>query len=42
MIGFREFQKVNQNFDYKIIFDANLQDKQLELYESIQTFKKYL
>jgi len=34
-LGFREFQKVNDNFEYHIIFDAGLQHQQKELYEKI-------
>lgn len=30
-IGFKEFQQVNKNFDYQIIFNAGLQQKQQEL-----------
>jgi hypothetical protein len=39
-IGFREFQKVNQNFEYKIIFDASLQQEQRELVESVEGVNK--
>jgi Na+-transporting NADH:ubiquinone oxidoreductase subunit NqrF len=34
-LGFREFQKQNPNFDYHIIFNARLQQKQTELFNSI-------
>ena len=34
-LGFREFQEVNDNFEYHIIFDAGLQHQQKELYEKI-------
>jgi type III restriction enzyme len=30
-VGFQEFQKVNKDFEYKIIFDAHLQERQREL-----------
>lgn len=30
-VGFKEFQNLNKNFDYHIIFDARLQQKQREL-----------
>lgn len=35
-LGFREFQDVNKNFIYHIIFDAGLQHQQKELYEVIE------
>lgn len=35
-VGFKEFQKINSNFEYRIIFDASLQRKQQELYRSIR------
>ena len=35
-IGFKEFQQVNKNFEYRIIFDASLQRRQQELYERIR------
>ncbi|MFH1401500.1 MAG: DEAD/DEAH box helicase family protein [Parcubacteria group bacterium] len=35
-VGFREFQKVNNNFEYHIIFDASLQKHQQELLEEIK------
>ncbi len=34
-IGFDEFKKVNQNFDYHIIFDAGLQREQEQLYHDV-------
>src|SRR3989344_1070688 len=34
-IGFKEFQQANKNFEYRIIFDASLQKRQQELYETI-------
>lgn len=35
-IGFNEFQSVNKNFEYHIIFDASLQREQLRLLEEIK------
>lgn len=35
-LGFRDFQEVNKNFEYHIIFDAGLQQQQKELYQEIQ------
>jgi len=35
-IGFYEFQSVNKNFEYHIIFDASLQREQLRLLEEIK------
>jgi len=35
-IGFKEFQQVNKNFEYRIIFDASLQKRQQELLEEIK------
>jgi len=35
-IGFKEFQQANKNFEYRIIFDASLQKRQQELYETIR------
>jgi len=35
-IGFKEFQQANKNFEYRIIFDASLQRRQQELYETIK------
>ena len=35
-VGFREFKKINSNFDYHIIFDASLQDQQRKLFEDIE------
>ncbi|MCX6736517.1 MAG: DEAD/DEAH box helicase family protein [Candidatus Parcubacteria bacterium] len=35
-IGFKEFQQVNKNFEYRIIFDASLQKRQQELLEIIK------
>lgn len=34
-VGFREFQEVNKNFEYHVIFDAGLQQQQKELYQGI-------
>lgn len=39
-IGFNEFQKVNKNFEYRIIFDASFQSRQKELYESIKKIEE--
>lgn len=38
-VGFREFQEINKNFEYHIIFDAGLQQQQKELYRVIKTIK---
>jgi predicted RNA-binding protein len=35
-IGFKESQQANKNFEYRIIFDASLQKRQQELYETIR------
>jgi len=35
-IGFNEFQSVNKNFEYHIIFDASLQREQLRLLEELK------
>jgi len=37
-LGFREFQEANKSFEYKLIFDASLQQRQQELLESIKKF----
>ena len=34
-VGFNDFQKVNQNFEYHIIFDAGLQRQQEQLFSDI-------
>ncbi|MCC7004975.1 DEAD/DEAH box helicase family protein [Candidatus Nomurabacteria bacterium] len=36
-LGFLDFQKVNKDFEYKVIFDAHLQERQRELFETIKT-----
>ena len=36
-LGFLDFQKVNKDFEYKIVFDAHLQERQRELFEMIKT-----
>lgn len=36
-LGFLDFQKVNKDFEYKIIFDAHLQERQRELFEIIKS-----
>lgn len=38
-VGFREFQAINNNFDYHIIFNASLQQEQLKLLEYIRNYK---
>ncbi len=38
-LGFREFQEANKGFEYKIIFDASLQQRQQELLESIKKYQ---
>ncbi len=35
-IGFKEFQQANKSFEYRIIFDASLQKRQQELFETIR------
>ncbi len=35
-IGFNEFQSVNKNFEYRIIFDASLQREQVRLFEELK------
>lgn len=35
-VGFNDFQKVNENFDYHIIFDAGLQRQQEELFSKLE------
>src|SRR3989344_2096761 len=35
-VGFEDFQKVNKNFEYRIIFNAGLQAEQARLLEEIQ------
>lgn len=34
-LGFKEFQAENKNFEYRIVFDANLQARQHEIFEEI-------
>ncbi len=36
-LGFLDFQKANKDFEYKVIFDAHLQERQRELFEMIKT-----
>ena len=36
-LGFLDFQKINKDFEYKVIFDAHLQERQRELFEMIKT-----
>lgn len=35
-IGFHDFQSINKNFDYHIIFNASLQREQVKLYEQLK------
>ena len=35
-LGFLDFQKINKDFEYKVIFDAHLQERQRELFELIK------
>lgn len=35
-VGFEEFQKENKNFEYRIVFNASLQQEQMKLYEELQ------
>ncbi|MCK9319221.1 DEAD/DEAH box helicase [Methanoculleus sp.] len=35
-LGFKEFQVENKNFEYRIVFDANLQARQHEIFEKIK------
>lgn len=35
-LGFRAFQESNKNFEYRISFNALLQQEQVKLYEEIQ------
>jgi hypothetical protein len=39
-IGFKEFQEINKNFDYKIIFNAGLQQQQKKLFDFIRKYEK--
>ncbi len=39
-VGFQEFQRLNQNFDYKILFDASLQEQQRELFDAIRGMER--
>lgn len=36
-LGFLDFQKINKDFEYKVIFDAHFQERQRELFEMIKT-----
>jgi hypothetical protein len=36
-LGFLDFQKINKGFEYKVVFDAHLQERQRELFEIIKT-----
>ncbi len=35
-IGFKDFQAVNKNFDYRLIFNASLQQEQIKLFEELE------
>jgi type III restriction enzyme len=35
-LGFREFQTINKNFEYRIIFNASLQQEQVKLLKELQ------
>ena len=35
-IGFNDFQSVNKNFEYRIIFNASLQREQVRLLEELK------
>jgi hypothetical protein len=39
-LGFLDFQKVNKDFEYKIVFDAHLQERQRELFDVIKALTK--
>lgn len=39
-LGFKEFQGINKNFEYHIIFDAGLQQQQIILYDLIKNCTK--
>lgn len=36
-VGFLEFQKVNKEFEYRVIFDAHLRERQRELFDTIRS-----
>jgi len=36
-VGFNQFKEVNKNFEYRIIFDASLQERQRELLDKIKS-----
>ena len=37
-LGFKQFEELNKNFEYRIIFDAGLQAQQIKLNEEIAKF----
>lgn len=37
-VGFRTFQEINKNFEYRIIFDASLQREQEKLLGDVRSF----
>lgn len=39
-VGFRDFQEVNKNFEYHLIFDAGLQEQQRMLYQEICNYER--
>jgi len=39
-IGFNDFREVNKNFDYRIIFNASLQQEQVKLFEELEKIAK--
>lgn len=39
-IGFNEFQSVNKNFEYRIIFNASLQREQVKIFEEIKKYDR--
>ncbi len=39
-IGFNEFKELNKNFDYKIIFDAQIKNRQIKLIDKIKNLSK--
>ncbi|MEK7583410.1 MAG: DEAD/DEAH box helicase family protein [Patescibacteria group bacterium] len=36
-LGFQEFQAINKNFEYKIMFNASLQQEQVKLFETMKS-----
>ncbi len=35
-IGFNDFQSINKNFEYRLIFNASLQREQVRLFEELK------